>query len=746
MAAGLLAAGRARAQAASVPLIMDKRILSWLLLSTLIFVSLLWLRSRLFPLPPPKTAPAAAEWKPQQPLLAEDTRQALATLSAGLALPFGWTIPSDLTFPEVFGRKLAAMAEFQSNKAILEEADEDIFLGEREVVQIQVILSKRGAAVRRITMKRFQEADRKTAGPTGQNLVLVNDDEDGGLNLLKPDERLKRQSFRLLVDGKHLKWDVRERKSDQVVFEAVLPDNNVRILKTFGIKPDQYHVDMYIRLEAIDPSRPATLTYELTGPQGVPVEGEYWKSTPYRQVVIGAVDASNPNTPRRYLYDPAAIDPNRNNKAPPLIFSDPSQPQEMQYAGVMNQFFAALTVANFTREEGPKVRPIAQATSEYLGDEPSDRWTRKQLAGKITVNLTSRPVKLDKGNAETHSYLLYAGPVKVILLDYEKDVRRGLADHYAYALHLSTLTDYPSDNWLSWFFYQIGWTRLLIFCTNLMHWLLELLHSVVPVYGITIILLTFLVRMCMFPVSRRQALTMQKMQKLQPELTKLQEKYKDDWQQLAQAQRELQRKHGVNPASGCLVVLLQMPIFMGLYYALNESVHLRLSTFLWVENLAAPDMLVRWENWPVIGGVAAFLRLGPYFHLLPIISIVLIIVQQKLTMPPAVNDQQKMQMMTMNIMMYLMAYTFYWVAAGLCLYFTVSGVWGMVERRFLPKKDAPAPEPLVASQKKPRVEGASKSAPTPRGRERVSAHGDQDGLLNKLAHWWTELLKKAEKR
>src|SRR5262249_13573485 len=163
---------------------MDKRILSWLLLSTLIFVSLLWLRSRLFPLPPPKTAPAAAEQKPQQPLLAEETRQALATLSAGLALPFGWTIPNDLNFPDVFARKLAALAASQ-NKQAMRLANEDIVLGDPEGVQIQVVLSKHGAAVRRITMKRFQEADRKTAPPTGENLFLVNDDEDGGLNLLK---------------------------------------------------------------------------------------------------------------------------------------------------------------------------------------------------------------------------------------------------------------------------------------------------------------------------------------------------------------------------------------------------------------------------------------------------------------------------------------------------------------------------------------------------------------------------------
>src|SRR5262249_16350702 len=143
---------------------------------------------------------------------------------------------------------------------------------------------------------------------------------------------------------------------------------------------------------------------------------------------------------------------------------------------------------NFPKDAPRQSRPIAQVTPEYLGDEPYDKWTNKKLMGKITVNLTSRPVKLEKGAGETHSYLLYAGPVKAMLLGYEKGVAPGLADHYAYDLHLNTLTDYPSDNWMSWFFYSIGWTRLLIFCTNLMHGLLELLHSVVPVYGVTIIL------------------------------------------------------------------------------------------------------------------------------------------------------------------------------------------------------------------------------------------------------------------
>src|SRR5262249_15541104 len=154
-----------------------------------------------------------------------------------------------------------------------------------------------------------------------------------------------------------------------------------------------------------------------------------------------------PNMLRRKLFDPSTLDPKRDNKAQPIIY-DQSLGQEFQYAGVMNQFFAALTVINITKDEPPKQRPIAQVAPQYVADEEGDRWTNKKLMGQVSVNLTSRPLKLEKGKSTTHSYLLYAGPAKVILLDYEKDVRRTLADHYAYDLHLNTLTDYYSDNWL----------------------------------------------------------------------------------------------------------------------------------------------------------------------------------------------------------------------------------------------------------------------------------------------------------
>ena len=99
-------------------------------------------------------------------------------------------------------------------------------------------------------------------------------------------------------------------------------------------------------------------------------------------------------------------------------------------------------------------------------------------------------------------------------------------------------------------------------------------------YGIAIILLTILVRGLMFPLGRKQALSAQKMQSLQPLLKELQDKYKDDKEKLTKETFALYKRHGVNPVSGCLPALIQLPIFVGLWQALNTSFPLRHATFL----------------------------------------------------------------------------------------------------------------------------------------------------------------------
>ena len=120
-----------------------------------------------------------------------------------------------------------------------------------------------------------------------------------------------------------------------------------------------------------------------------------------------------------------------------------------------------------------------------------------------------------------------------------------------------------------------------------------------------------MVRGMMFPISRKGAMTSLKMQELAPEMAKIKEKYGDDRQAAGLATMELYRKHGVNPFGTCWFMLLQMPIFMGLYFALQESITFRLAPFwpTWIDNLAAPDMLINWGDKHPLHQPAAVLRL-----------------------------------------------------------------------------------------------------------------------------------------
>jgi YidC/Oxa1 family membrane protein insertase len=389
----------------------------------------------------------------------------------------------------------------------------------------------------------------------------------------------------------------------------------------------------------------------------------------------------------------------------------------------------------------------------------------------ITVRVATEPIELKPGDKVTHRYLLYHGPVKPSLLAYlrgDRAVNPQLVDRYAETLGLNKMIDYPSEGIMG----TIGrWTLfspLVTFTTNLMHRLLGWLSWVVPIYGVCIILLTVMVRGLMFPLSRKQAIMSVKMQALAPEIKKLSEKYKDDHQALGRAQMELWRKHGVNPLGSCWVLLLQMPIFMGLYYALQESIQFRLAPFVYIENLAAPDMLYRWGTGiPILSRAVDYgglLYLGPYLNLLPIIAVALMMVQQKMMTPPPADEQQAMQQKMMKYMMIFFGLMFYKVAAGLCVYFIASSLWGFAERKLLPKAKTgtpgAAPEPATDGKRSEQITtkpGAATAVTTARkpGRnkrkDRIKPKEEEPAtglsqMRQRLSDWWTDLLEKARKK
>ena len=170
--------------------------------------------------------------------------------------------------------------------------------------------------------------------------------------------------------------------------------------------------------------------------------------------------------------------------------------------------------------------------------------------------MTRKPVELAPGRSQKDSYVVFIGPKRPDLLAQYKaanDPNYSLKDIIYYGM---------------WPFGAVARGMLSV---------LHFFYSIVGNYGIAIIMLTVLVRGCMFPISFKQTQNMARMQALKPELDRINEKYKTDMQKRSQAMQELYRKHKINPLGGCLPVFLQLPIFIGLYRSIMVDVELRQS-------------------------------------------------------------------------------------------------------------------------------------------------------------------------
>ncbi len=202
--------------------------------------------------------------------------------------------------------------------------------------------------------------------------------------------------------------------------------------------------------------------------------------------------------------------------------------------------------------------------------------------------------------------------------------------------------------------------------------LLRLFHVLTRNYGIDIILLTVIVKVLFLPLSQKSMKSMRDMQRLQPQMAKLREKFKDDRERLNKEMMELYRRHRVNPLGGCLPMLLQFPVFIGLYQALNQSIELRHAKFgLWVRDLSAHECYP-WPGQQPTLGCNDLSVLGLSIPVLVILMGASMLLQQWLSpstgMDPA---QQRMMMVLMPVMFTVMFVNF---PSGLVLYWLVNNL------------------------------------------------------------------------
>jgi YidC/Oxa1 family membrane protein insertase len=203
--------------------------------------------------------------------------------------------------------------------------------------------------------------------------------------------------------------------------------------------------------------------------------------------------------------------------------------------------------------------------------------------------------------------------------------------------------------------------------------LMKLFFSVVQNYGIAIILVTVLIKLLFYPLTRKSFTAMKDMQRMQPKLEALKKKYANDKDRLNREMMTLYRTEGINPLGGCLPILLQIPVFFALYQVLLNAIELRHAPFmLWVNDLSAPEDLFTL-------GLAGF---DLPIRLLPLIMGITMVLQQKLT-PSTMDKAQQQIMMIMPVMF---TFLFWGFPSGLVLYWLVNNVISIAQQWWITRE------------------------------------------------------------
>ena len=292
------------------------------------------------------------------------------------------------------------------------------------------------------------------------------------------------------------------------------------------------------------------------------------------------------------------------------------------WAAINNQFFTAILTP-----DQPGVGVVTTRV-KLLPTAADDQRSAYGLSGAAQFDVKPLPAH----GSSTLAMSLYAGP---------KEYRR-LANSDVFKADQDKVMQFGVFK----FFSQILLT--------LMTWI----HSGVPNWGLAIVLTTLLLKIVFVPFTVAASRSAKRMQKIQPEMQAVREKYKDNPQKLQAATMELFKKHKVNPLGGCIPILITMPFFYGFYTMLQSAAELRFEPFLWAPDLSAPDTVAHLFGFPI--------------NIMPLLMGATMIFQMRLTPQPSVDNAQAKMLKFMPYIFILFCYSF---SCALALYSTINGLF-----------------------------------------------------------------------
>lgn len=270
-------------------------------------------------------------------------------------------------------------------------------------------------------------------------------------------------------------------------------------------------------------------------------------------------------------------------------------------------------------------------------DGPRENYTRQVDANLYSIGLVSALGTVAPGQAATYNATLYTGPQDQRVLE-------------ALSPGLGLVVDY-------------GWLTVI---AQPIYWLLEKIHGYIGNWGWAIVALTILIKLVFFPLSAASYRSMAKMRKVGPRMQKLKEQYGDDKMGFQRAMMEMYKREKINPLGGCMPILVQIPVFIALYWVLLASVEMRNAPWLgWVTDLAAPDP----------------------FYILPVLMAVTMFIQTRLNPTPPDPIQAKVMM----IMPLVFSVMFIFFPAGLVLYWVVNNILSIAQQWVITRQIESAP-------------------------------------------------------
>ncbi|TMU55994.1 membrane protein insertase YidC [Flagellimonas algicola] len=403
---------------------------------------------------------------------------------------------------------------------------------------------------------------------------------------------------------------------NQVLSMKAKVSNSQFLEYRYEMKPNDYLLGFTIRTQGlngvINSGRPIDLEWDLKGIR-------HGKSVKYE----------NRYTRLTYNHDEGKI-----SKLSEGSEFDEETEEDIKWLSYRQHFFSTILAADTHFK-------TAELSSQNLVEEESKETEFTK------IYKTKAPLELQGGELSMNMHW-YFGPTDVKVLDQYKDL--GLADTIPYGWGI------------------FGWINRYVFTP-----FYNFLSSFLP-YGIAIIVMTILVRLALSPVTYKSYLSQAKMKVLKPEITEINDKYKDNAMKKQQETMKLYGKAGVSPMSGCIPALMQLPIFYALFMFFPTSFELRQKSFLWAEDLASYDSIFEWTtNIPVISSFY-----GNHVSLFPILASIAIFFYMTLTTGQTMQMQQQPGMPNMKFIMYLspliMLIFFNNYASGLSLYYFISNL------------------------------------------------------------------------